>query len=158
MLCARIEAENIALTALPSSLQHKVDEILAKEISDGNAGDDWGVAGLFEEELGMTLEREVSPFESGSGGSEAFLAVDLACRAKKLAVELDGPSHFVTVLSGGEGGEKWRENGATKMKTRLLRKLGWTVVRVPHFEWFRLRGKQRKVAYLKSRLAACSAV
>ena len=43
----------------------------------------------------------------------------------KVAVEVDGPSHYVCVLH--EGSFKLRSNGPTRLKHRLLTRLGWTV-------------------------------
>ena len=57
----------------------------------------------------------------------------------KRAVEIDGPSHFITkVESSGRG--------------RPLRRLGWDVVHVPFFDWDNLKGTAEKDAYLRTAL------
>jgi len=89
--------------------------------------------------LDISTEMEVSPFEDEMG---TFLSIDMACRKKMLAVEFDGPSHF---LSNGD------HNGATKFKTRLLKKLGWHVVRIPVGEWKKLKSSAEKVDYLRKK-------
>lgn len=55
----------------------------------------------------------------------------------KVAVEFDGPNHFTRMQApiGGEKRESPRALGHTVLKYRLLKKEGWTVVRVPYFEW-----------------------
>jgi hypothetical protein len=65
-------------------------------------------------------------------------------RWKKVAVEFDGPHHFTAMASTGEdlssmeGGVKIttpRVLGHTVLKYRLLKKKGWTVVRIPYYEF-----------------------
>ncbi|GMH72334.1 hypothetical protein TrRE_jg11238 [Triparma retinervis] len=55
------------------------------------------------------FEREVSPFEGDEGGE--LLKIDIAWVDKKVALELDGPSHFLKVVQDGKGGKKKRSNG-----------------------------------------------
>ena len=75
---------------------------------------------------------------SGSGGE------------RRVAVEVDGPSHFVSVARGEVGGETgWRVNGSTLLKRRLLAGFGWEVLSVPFFEWNANRGKAAKEAYVR---------
>ena len=52
----------------------------------------------------------------------------------KVAVEFDGPNHF-TRETGVKNGEKPRALGHTVLKYRLLKREGWTVVRVPYYEF-----------------------
>ena len=54
-----------------------------------------------------------------------------------VAVEFDGPNHFTRERENGKTGKpvKPRALGHTVLKYRLLRKQGWTVVRVPYFEF-----------------------
>ena len=55
----------------------------------------------------------------------------LAQPESKIAVEVDGPSHYLKELSTEEN----VVNGATRFKTRLLRSFGWTVAHIPFFDW-----------------------
>ena len=56
---------------------------------------------------------------------------ELACEDRKIAVECDGPEHFLQVL----GNETLRvENGPTKAKCRILQILGWTVINLDRNE------------------------
>ena len=50
---------------------------------------------------------------------------------KQVAVEVDGPSHFL--------GHSQQPNGATLLKHRQLRKLGWRLESVPYWEWDRCK-------------------
>lgn len=52
----------------------------------------------------------------------------------KVAVEFDGPNHFTRENSTASQ-QRPRALGHTVLKYRLLKKQGWTVVRVPYFEF-----------------------
>jgi hypothetical protein len=54
-----------------------------------------------------------------------------------VAVEFDGPNHFTRqrILRDGSKPEQPRALGHTVLKYRLLKRQGWTVVRVPYFEY-----------------------
>ncbi|CEM30122.1 unnamed protein product [Vitrella brassicaformis CCMP3155] len=71
----------------------------------------------------------------------------------KVAVELDGPHHFVELL-GSSPVPLARVNGYTQLKTRLLSAMGWRVVRVPWWEAATLASQHAGDAYLLSRVEA----
>mmetsp|Transcript_19518 Transcript_19518/g.62712 ORF Transcript_19518/g.62712 Transcript_19518/m.62712 type:complete len:142 (+) Transcript_19518:264-689(+) len=58
-------------------------------------------------------------------------SLDLADPESKRAMEVDGPSHYLQDASTGD----YVENGATRLKSRLLRSFGWKVAHVAFFEW-----------------------
>jgi len=62
--------------------------------------------------------------------AEGF-SLDLAQPELKLAVEVDGPSHYLKELSSGEN----VVNGATRFKRRQLRSFGWTVAHISYLDW-----------------------
>jgi len=92
--------------------------------------------------LGASVQEEVVLEE----GYSLDLVVDW--RGERLAVEVDGPSHFV----GRE------PNGATLLKRRQLEHFGWWLVSVPYWEWdeFRDKAKEReqRAVYLSTLLEA----
>ncbi|KAL3791394.1 hypothetical protein ACHAWO_005018 [Cyclotella atomus] len=61
----------------------------------------------------------------------------------KIAVEFDGPYHFTVMASTGdelaqvENGVKIQPRvlGHTALKYKMLKKKGWTVIRIPYYEW-----------------------
>mmetsp|Transcript_11836 Transcript_11836/g.20822 ORF Transcript_11836/g.20822 Transcript_11836/m.20822 type:complete len:155 (-) Transcript_11836:91-555(-) len=62
----------------------------------------------------------------------------------KVAVEFDGPHHFtvmastqkdISLMESGTVKMKPRVLGHTVLKYRLLKKKGWTVVRIPYYEF-----------------------
>ena len=124
--------------ARPSRLQAEVASTFRHVLEEDKGGEGFG---LLEEQV---LE------EDGGGYS-----VDMILRGlggeRRVAVEVDGPSHFVAVAGKmGEGG--WRVNGSTRLKRRLLAGLGWEVLSVPFFEWNVLRSKAAKEAYARALL------
>ena len=95
--------------------------------------------------------------------SMEVLSIDIANVQQKVAVEVDGPSHFVsrtddywegTGSSGGYSklingkleyqfgwtGERQEMNGPTVLKDRLLTSFGWKVLHLPFWEWYALGG------------------
>jgi hypothetical protein len=68
----------------------------------------------------------------------------------KIALEVDGPSHFV--CESTESGIRRAPNGGTIMKRRHLSLLGYAVASVPYWEWNDLRDVEAKKAYLRAKL------
>ena len=107
----------VELASPSSDLQRKIDRVVFSTKSSG-----------FEEKISQALlnigfphQREFSPFESVPG----LLSIDIACPDRMIAIECDGPTHF---LSSVHDAEKKQENGPTKAKRRLLQQLGWNVI------------------------------
>ena len=69
-------------------------------------------------------------------------------------VEFDGPNHFLgsTTTAAGEP----RPNGATALKRRLLRSMGYWLVSVPYWEWdaVRLESTAAQRTYLIGKMIA----
>jgi len=123
-LLARCDAAFRAAEAQPSRLQRDVAKALALQ--------------------GASVQEEKVLEE----GYSLDLVVD--CGGEELiAIEVDGPSHFV----GRE------PTGATLLKRRQLRHLGWQLVSVPYWEWAELnhndtlRQREQRAAYLSALLS-----
>ena len=67
-------------------------------------------------------------------------ALDLAQPESKLAVEVDGPSHYLKNLSSAEN----VVNGATRFKTRQLHSFGWTVTHISFMDWDHKSERERR--------------
>jgi len=52
-----------------------------------------------------------------------------------IAIEVDGPSHFVHLSRQGRAGKYLKFNAETRLKRRLLKRLGWKVVSLPYTRW-----------------------
>jgi len=102
------------------------------------------------------LQRDVSDALSEMGWMHEFeyvteegLSLDMAQPISKHGVEVNGPCHYLTDIKTGQ----FVENGSTRLKTRLLEGLGWTVLPVPFYEWDRLETKRERHSYLAAKLA-----
>jgi very-short-patch-repair endonuclease len=71
--------------------------------------------------------------------------VAVTAGGRQLAIEVDGPSHFV------QPGNQL--NGPTQDRNSELAALGYTVVSIPYWEWDCLRDEQQQVEYLQRKLA-----
>jgi len=80
-------------------------------------------------EAGFEHEREVQFLDDGY---KDFMAIDYVCRERKIAVEFDGPAHYLTELKEGAKRNHGRENRRTKAKRRLMRQMGKAVVNVDY--------------------------
>eukprot|EP00316_Scyphosphaera_apsteinii_P026035 CAMPEP_0119299768 /NCGR_PEP_ID=MMETSP1333-20130426/1802_1 /TAXON_ID=418940 /ORGANISM="Scyphosphaera apsteinii, Strain RCC1455" /LENGTH=124 /DNA_ID=CAMNT_0007301307 /DNA_START=203 /DNA_END=577 /DNA_ORIENTATION=- len=88
-----------------------------------------------------TLQRELIDQMTG-------YSIDLAFCLKHscIAVEVDGPTHFMLPDSNGEH----VPTGKTLLKRRLLTSAGWRVVSIPYFEWNACNGNvHAQCTYLK---------
>lgn len=63
---------------------------------------------------------------------------------RPIAIEVDGPSHFYA--------NSKRYTAYTKLKHRLLTRMGYKVLHVPYFEWRRLRGAKEREDYMRLKL------
>jgi hypothetical protein len=62
----------------------------------------------------------------------------------ELAIEVDGPTHFIHPGNTLEGG--------TLFRNRALAARGYVVVSIPYWEWNALRGAEKKQQYLLDKL------
>ena len=75
-------------------------------------------------------------------------SLDLVLRAERVAIEVDGPTHFVL-----DGDGAYTPTGNTMLKRRLLQSAGWCVLGVPYYRWQALcAAAQRR--YLRDKLCA----
>jgi hypothetical protein len=75
-----------------------------------------------------------------------------------IAVEVDGPVHFVAPVGGASAsgqGLRRREQGSTRLKRRLLERAGWRLATVRYWEWDKasLGGHAGEQAYLERLLS-----
>jgi hypothetical protein len=84
-----------------------------------------------------------------------MLAINLACKEQKIAVEYDGPSHYLKEL--GTGKVTSTENGPTKAKRRFLQKLGWTGVNINYQDWMTATNGGNEKLWLREKLLSSGA-
>lgn len=63
---------------------------------------------------------------------------------RPIAIEVDGPSHFYA--------NSQRYTAYSKLKHRLLTRMGYKVLHVPYFDWRRLRGAKEREDYMRKKL------
>ncbi|KAL3698680.1 hypothetical protein R1sor_012756 [Riccia sorocarpa] len=76
--------------------------------------------------------------------SAASHSLDLALVEKRIAIEIDGPTHFARNTGTALG--------HTVLKRRQLSAAGWAVLSVPYLEWDELFGEEEQMEYLRSLL------
>ena len=80
--------------------------------------------------VGFEHQMEVSPFviseELRSFAVDDYLAIDFANVERRIAIEFNGPTHY---LHDGS------ENGTTIAKRRLLKALGWRTGTIEYGRW-----------------------
>eukprot|EP00400_MALV-I_sp_L67-5_P000226 gene226-518_t len=64
--------------------------------------------------------------------------------ARPTAIEVDGPSHFYA--------NSTKYTAYSKLKHRLLTRMGYRVLHVPYFEWRKLRGSKEREDYMRNKL------
>jgi very-short-patch-repair endonuclease len=81
-----------------------------------------------------------------------MLAIDMACTKQKIAIEFDGPSHYLK--SVGTGDVTRLENGATKAKRRFLERVGLKVINLNYQDWIEVHhNKSEGILLLKKKLS-----
>ena len=93
--------------------------------------------------IGFSHTLQVSPFQFSPG----LLSIDMACSDRMIAIECDGPSHYVSRLGNAK---KLVENGSTKAKRRMLQQLGWNVI---NLNWEEARDHQAREKWVRKKLA-----
>ena len=63
-------------------------------------------------------------------------------QADCIAIEVDGPSHFVQLSRQGAARQYMKFNAETRLKRRLLKRLGWKVVSLPYTRWDSAQSKR----------------
>jgi hypothetical protein len=91
-----------------------------------------------------TLNRLGIPHELEHTTADGLFSIDIAIADRRIAIEVDGPSHFTT--------NTLEPMGHTLLRDRLLSAMGWHVVSIPFFDWNDLRNDHDKDAYVDRRL------
>jgi hypothetical protein len=97
---------------------------------------------------GLTLDLVVSL--DPRAGEDTELSLDSRAGERmpgRWAVEVDGPRHFLACRS---------PTGATVIKRRLVRLLGFSLVSIPFWEWDSLQGLGQQAEYLSAQLQQAS--
>jgi hypothetical protein len=82
------------------------------------------------------------PIQGRPPAFDAGYAIDITIPALRVAIEADGPTHLAR-------NDMRRMLGATAMKRRHLRKLGWQTVNISFQQWNALQGEAARTAFLQ---------
>lgn len=94
----------------------------------------------------MLAEMKIdAAWEFLTPGQAMSIDIALTCGAQKVALEVDGPSHFTR-------NSPHRNLGHTEFRNRCLVNEGWVVVQVPGYEWVEL-DEEGKRTFLRNLLA-----
>jgi hypothetical protein len=95
---------------------------------------------------------------------DGYFSVDVYLPDGDVALEIDGPTHFIKISGGGEGaapggvGDASRASTRTTMSTELrdlfLARRHRVVLSVPWFEYDKLKGRTEKKEYVAEKLRA----
>jgi RAP domain len=140
---ASAAVDSIDLAEAPKQLQSQLDRVTLPV----NASPFADAVSKVMVNTGFSHARNVSPFKSIPG----LLTIDLACVDHKIAVECDGPEHYLHVL----GNSTTRvETGPTKAKRRILQSLGWKVI---NLDWNEAIENQVSEQWLRGKLLDANA-
>merc|ERR1712190_396761 len=142
------QANGIKLDKLPVSLQDRISDAVRNTIHKSSRNEKEYSRLL--QDIGFIHEREVSPFDNNSFGR--MLTIDYACKERRIAIEFDGTTHFLTDIKKGallDCGKK--ENGPTVAKRRLLKRLGWQVINIPYIHDIEIERRGRSIAQKKKK-------
>lgn len=108
-------------------------EMLARAEAAWKVGSGKVVISQFHREVSETLTDMGVPHEIEKVTEDGLFSLDIALKGKRVAIEVDGPSHFARNVRDrrleGIG------TGVMNMRTRCLMSNNWTVVHVPWYEW-----------------------
>jgi hypothetical protein len=85
--------------------------------------------------------------ESEGVTEDGLFSIDIAATTTsgvKVAIEVDGPTHFIQ--------PQQRSGGPTLCRNRALAARGYVVISIPYLDWDALRGAEQKQQYLLAKL------
>ena len=104
----------VDLPEVPDTLSVRINGVL-KGLNENTVNDSQRVIANFLRELGLSCDLEVPPMSGAALGQ--MLAIDVACKEHKIAIEYDGQYHFLKEV--GTGKVTYSENGRMKAKRRF---------------------------------------
>ena len=122
-----------------------------------NARDDVHVSRSHREMASIIGELGV-PHEVERRTSDDYFSADVYIPGAGVALEVDGPTHFINIAASGEGGAPGDASRTptrtvrTELRDMFLEKRHEAVVIVPYFEWDVLRGSDEKKRYVSEKL------
>ncbi len=104
---------------------------------------------LFQKQVFAAAEHIIPGWKMEYWDERLQYPVDMALPEHRIVIEADGPTHFMT--------NGYRPVGATSLKHRLLKRLGWRLIVVPYYEWSMDGTDNAHVTCLRPKLDGVSA-
>jgi hypothetical protein len=139
-----------SLNVTTSKLQLSVSKSLAQ----------LGINQVTEHKISMKMMAEIYLMNIPPKDIDV-LSIDIANIEEKIAIEVDGPSHFMMCIDSdsllqsaklNKIQNEYQANGATMLKRRLLTLMGWKVLNIPYWEWYKLEGNNTQEVQYCQRL------
>ena len=121
---------------LPAELLARAEEAWRGLVDDTSMSN-------FHHDVANALDRLGENHVVEGATDDGLFRVDCLLAARRVAVEADGPSHYLTDRA---------PTGQTRLRRRLLEARGLAVVSVPYFDWDPLPTDDAKDAWLRARL------
>ena len=115
-----------------------------------------------QEKIASIIGELGVPHELERLTNDGYFSVDVYMPNGDVALEFDGPSHFINISINGKGAlpgdapRTWRRTPHTELRDMFLKSRHHTVVCVPWFEWAELRGSAEKRQFVAAKLRAAS--
>ena len=122
---------------LPAELLARAEDAWRGDVDDTSMSD-------FHRDVANALDRLGADHVVEGATDDGLFRVDCLLADRRVAVEADGPSHYLADRA---------PNGPTRLRRRLLEARDLRVVSVPYFEWDPLPTDAAKDAYLGGLLA-----
>jgi very-short-patch-repair endonuclease len=127
----------LGLITLPSSMLQVAVQAYRDEAQKVTVSKSQRQVGESLRRLGISHELEYTT-------ADGLFSIDLAVVDRRIAIEVDGPSHFTV--------NTLEPLGHTRLRDRLLSAMGWQVVSVPFFEWDKLQRPEQMDSYVEHRV------
>jgi len=98
--------------------------------------------------IGFDHETKTAPCNAVASGG--MLAIDMACIKQKIAIEFDGPTHYLK--AAGSGDLTKNHNGATKAKRQFLERLNWTAINLDFRDYIDAKCVSKAKEWLRAEL------
>jgi len=140
------EADGVVLPSPSEKIMERINQASGNRDENEQSRSSKEIS-LLLKEIGFKHNVEVAPHASVSGG---MLAIDFACPDRSIAIEFDGPSHYLKALRTDNFTSI--ENGPTKAKRKYLQQLGWIVINLDYRDYTKVKQDGNAMQWIRRKL------